>query len=58
MFQLQINIFVMLLLYSGVLSCGFEKVLSLSEFIEDIYQPFPHSCIFNINPEAQPHVEK
>ena len=53
MFQMQINIIVMLLLYSGAVSCGFEKVLRLAEFIADIYQQLTHSCIFIINPEAQ-----
>ena len=53
MFQMQISIIVMMLLYSGAVSCGLEKVLRLAEFIADIYQQFPHSCIFIINPEAQ-----
>jgi hypothetical protein len=50
---MQIYIIVVLLLYSGALSGGLEKVLRLSEFIADIYQQFPHSCIFIINSEAQ-----
>jgi hypothetical protein len=53
MFQMQIYIIVMLLLYSGAVSGGLQKVLRLTEFIADIYQQFPHSCIFIINPEAQ-----
>jgi hypothetical protein len=53
MFQMQIYIIVVLLLYSGAVSGGLEKVLRLAEFISDIYQQFPHSCIFIINPEAQ-----
>jgi hypothetical protein len=53
MFQMQIYIFVVLLLYSGAVSGGLEKVLRLAEFIADIYQHFPHRCIFIINPEAQ-----
>jgi len=53
MFQMQICILVVLLLYSGAVSGGLEKVLRLAEFIADIYQRFPHSCIFIINPEAQ-----
>jgi hypothetical protein len=53
MFQMQIYIFVVLLLYSGAVRGGLEKVLRLAEFIADIYQHFPHSCIFIINPEAQ-----
>jgi hypothetical protein len=53
MFQMQIyNIFV-LLLYSGAVSGGLEKVLRQVQFIADIYRQFPHSCIFNINPETQ-----
>ena len=50
---MQICIFVVLLLYSGAVSGGLEKVLSLAEFIADIYQQFPHSCIFIINSEAE-----
>jgi hypothetical protein len=53
MFQMQIYIFVVLLLYSGVVRGDLEKVLRLAEFIADIYQQFPHSCIFIINCEAQ-----
>jgi len=44
-------------LYSGAVSGGLEKVLRLAEFIADIYQQFPHSCIFIITPEAQQQVE-
>jgi len=40
-----------LLLYNGAVSGGLQKVLRLAEFIADIYQQFPHSCIFT--PEAQ-----
>ena len=53
MFQMQIYIFVVLLLYSGVVRGDLEKVLRLAEFIADIYQQFPHSCIFIINSEVQ-----
>jgi hypothetical protein len=53
MFQMQLYFTFMLLLYSGAVSGGLEKVLRLAEFIADIYQQFPHSCIFIINPEAQ-----
>jgi hypothetical protein len=53
MFQMQIYIIVVLLMYSGAVSGGLQKVLRLAEFIADIYQQFPHSCIFIINPEAQ-----
>jgi hypothetical protein len=50
---MQIYITVVLLLYSGAVSGGLEKVLRRAEFITDIYQQFPHSCIFIINPEAK-----
>jgi len=53
MFQMQIYIIVVLLLASGAVSGGLEKVTRLAEFIADIYQQFPHSCIFIINSEAQ-----
>jgi hypothetical protein len=53
MFQMQIYIIVVLLLYSGAVSGGLQKVLRLAEFIADIYQQFPYSCIFIINPESQ-----
>jgi hypothetical protein len=49
MFQMQIYIIVVLLLSSGAVNGGLEKVLRLAEFIADIYQQFPHSCIFIIN---------
>jgi hypothetical protein len=52
-FQLQISVIFILLLYSGAVSGGLEKVLRPAQFIADIYQQFPHSCIFTINPEAQ-----
>ena len=50
---MQISIIFMFLLSSGVVSADLEKVLREAEFIADIYQQFPHSCIFIINPEAQ-----
>ena len=53
MFQMQIYTFVLLLLYSGVVRGDLGEVLRLAEFIADIYQQFPHSCIFIINSEAQ-----
>ena len=53
MFQMQIYILFVLLLYSGAVSGGLEKVLIQAQFIADIYQQFPHSCIFIINPETQ-----
>jgi hypothetical protein len=53
MFQMQIYIIVVLLLCSDAVSGGLQKVLRLAEFLADIYQQFPHSCIFIINCEAQ-----
>ena len=53
MFQMQIYIIILLLLSSGAVSGGLEKVFGLSQFIADIYQQFPNSCIFIINCEAQ-----
>ena len=50
---MQICVIVVLLLSSGAVSGGLEKVLRIAEFIADIYRQFPHSCIFIINPEAQ-----
>jgi hypothetical protein len=50
---MQTCIIVVLILYSGAVSGGLEKVLRLAQFIVDIYQQFPHSCIFIINCEAQ-----
>ena len=49
MFQMEIYIIVVLLLFSGAVSGGLEKVLRLAEFIADIYQQFPHSYIFILN---------
>jgi len=46
-------IIVVLLLSSGAVSGVSKKVLKQAEFIADIYQQFPHSCISIINPEAQ-----
>jgi hypothetical protein len=53
MFQMQIYIIVVSLLSSCAVSGGLEKVLRLAEFIADIYQQVPHSCIFITNPAAQ-----
>jgi hypothetical protein len=50
---MQIYIIVALLLYSGAVSGGLQEVLRIAEFIADIYQQFPHSCIFIINSEVQ-----
>jgi len=52
MLQMQIYIIVTLM-YSGAVSGGLEKVLRQAQFIADIYQQFPHGCIFITNPEAQ-----
>jgi hypothetical protein len=53
MFQMQIYIIVLLLLCSDAVSGDIENVLRLAEFIADIYQQFPRSCIFIINPNSQ-----
>ena len=53
MFQMQIYIIVVLLLSSGALSAGVEKVLRQAEFIADIYKQIPRSCISIINTEEQ-----
>jgi hypothetical protein len=53
MFQMQIDMIVVLLLSSGAVSVHLENLLRLADFIADIFQQFPHSCIFIINPEAQ-----
>ena len=50
---MKIYIIVVLLFSIVAVSGGLENVLRLAEFIADIYQQFPHSCIFIINPEAQ-----
>jgi len=49
----QIYIVFVFLLCSGAVSGGSKKVLKLAEFIFDIYQQYPHICIFLINSEAQ-----
>ena len=53
MFQMQIYIIVVLLLSIGAVSAGLKKVLRQAEFIADIYQQFPHCCIFITNCESQ-----
>jgi hypothetical protein len=50
---MQTSIILMLLFSSCALSAGLEKVLRPAEFIADIYQQFPHSCIFIITSEKQ-----
>jgi len=52
-FQMQTSIIIMLILSSFVTSAGLENLLRLSEFIADIYQQFPHSCMFIIGSESQ-----
>ena len=42
-----------MLLYSGAVSGGLEKVLRLAEYIVYMYQQFLYSCIFIITPDAQ-----
>jgi hypothetical protein len=53
MFQMQTYIIVVLLLSSGAASAGLEKVLKVAEFIADIFQQLPRTCIFIINSGAQ-----
>jgi hypothetical protein len=53
MFQMKIYFIFVLLFSSGAVSGGLEKFLRVAQFIVDIYQQFPHSCIFIINPETQ-----
>jgi hypothetical protein len=53
MFQMQICILFGLLISSGAVSGGLVKVWTQAEFIADIYDLFPHSCIFIINSELQ-----
>jgi len=50
---MQTSIIIGLILSSFVASAGLENLLRLSKFIVDIYQKFPHSCIFIIGPESQ-----
>jgi hypothetical protein len=53
MFQMQIYIIAVLFFSGGDVSAGFVKLWRQAELIADIYQQFPHSCIFIVNPEAQ-----
>jgi len=50
---MHICIVFVLLLSSGAVRGVSNKVLKLAQFIPDIYQQFPHSCIFIMTPEAQ-----
>jgi hypothetical protein len=51
MFQMKIYIIYVVLLFSGTVCAGLEEVLIHAELIADIYQQFPHGCIFIINPD-------
>ena len=53
MFQMQIDIIFVLLLSTGAVSIDLENLLRIAEILVDIYQLFPHSCIFITNSEAQ-----
>jgi hypothetical protein len=57
MFQMQIYVTLMLLLSSGAVNGGLEKMLRQAEFIADIYRQLPQGCIFIINPETQQQSE-
>ena len=50
---MQIYISFVLLLSSGAVCAGLENVLRQAEFIADIYQQFPHCCIFITSCEVQ-----
>jgi hypothetical protein len=50
---MQTSIIFVLILSSGVVSGVVENLLRLREFIIDIYQQFPHGCLFFIDHEAQ-----
>ena len=53
MFQMKISIIFVLLLSSGAVGAGLEKLLRQADFIADIYQQFLHGYIFIINFEQQ-----
>jgi hypothetical protein len=50
-------IIIIMLLSSGAVSGGSEKVLRQAEIIADIYRQFPHGCVFIIDCGAQQHGE-
>jgi aromatic ring-opening dioxygenase catalytic subunit (LigB family) len=50
---MQICVIVVLLLSSGAVSGGLDRVMRQAEFIADVYRQFSHSCIVIINCEAQ-----
>ena len=53
MFQIQIYIIFVLLMFSDAVTAVSDNVLRHAKFIADIYKQFPNSCIFIINPEEQ-----
>jgi hypothetical protein len=57
-FQMQIYIIVVLLLYSGSVSGGLDRMLRQVEIIADINQQLPHGCIFIIDCGAQQQGEE
>jgi hypothetical protein len=50
---MEMSIFIVLLLSSGSMSAGLEKVFKLAECIADIYQQFERGCLFLMNPKAR-----
>jgi hypothetical protein len=50
---MQAFIIFLLILSSGVVGGDVENLLRLRDFIIDIYNQFPHGCIFIIDPESQ-----
>jgi fluoride ion exporter CrcB/FEX len=57
MFQMQIYITVVFIMFSGAVIGSLGRVWEKAEFIADIYRQFPHGCIFIINPETQQQSE-
>jgi hypothetical protein len=53
MFKMKMFIFIVLLLSSGAISAGLEKVFKLAEFIADIYQQLERGCLFLMNSQAR-----
>jgi hypothetical protein len=52
MFKMKMFIFIVLLLSSGAMSAGLEKLLKLAEFIADIYRQLERGCLFLVNSQA------
>ena len=50
---MQIYIIIVFILFSSDVSAGLQKVLRQAEFIADIYQQFPHSCILILITDEQ-----